>query len=451
MTMTGTEHNQPTVAELVARIEELEERLVRRRGLRRVLPGRVGIMAGLVLTLVFGPTFASLAGAASPTTSFWSLTGNSLTTGQFLGTTNTEPLVLKTNSITAMTIAPGSGTTPGDVAVAGTLNAAGGLQENGTDLSSKYALVGGTNATGTWPIGITGNAGTVSHGIYSTGSYSDPPWLTALAGSKIIGPVASATMAGTATNFSGSLAGDVTGTQGSTTVTGINGSPLGTTTGATSGQVLKWDGAHWAPGTDNTGLTSVSTDGTLTGNGTGGTPLAVNKSAIQTRVTGTCSSASTISAVNADGTVSCQTPPPVLCPGCYLPHAQLHGADLVRAQLGPDRAAVPTTLAFADLSGADLNSAILTNANLEGASLAFADLSFANLSTAFLPVAILTNATLNGADLTGANLDTANLNGATGGASATITGVIWNNTTCPDGTNSDTNGTSPHSCIGHGF
>jgi hypothetical protein len=446
MTMTGTEHNQPTVAELVARIEELEERLVRRRGLRRFLPGRVGIMVGLVLTLVFGPTFASLAGAASPTTSFWSLVGNSLTTGQFLGTTNTEPLVLKTNSITAMTIAPGSGSTPGDVAVAGTLNAAGGLQENGTDLSSKYAFVGGGNASGTWGINTTGNAATVSHGVYDTGSYSDPPWLTALAGAKIIGPVASAVTAGTATNFSGSLAGDVTGTQGSTTVTGINGSPLGTTTGATSGQVLKWDGTHWAPGTDNTGLSSVSTDGTLTGNGTGGTPLAVNTSALQSRVTGTCTVGSSINAVNADGTVSCQSPPPVLCPGCWLPSVGLAGANLIGADFGKDRLNNPTNLDSANLSSAGLSSANLSNANL----------MFADLSNATLNGANLINANLTAANLTGADLTGADLNQAANAATTNATGVIFNNTICPDGTNSATNGgasggTSPQSCIGHGF
>jgi hypothetical protein len=32
---------------------------------------------------------------------------------------------------------------------------------------------------------------------------------------------------------------------------------------------------------------------------------------------------------------------------------------------------------------------------------------------------------------------------------AALTGVIWSHTTCPDGTNGATNGTSPESCIGH--
>jgi len=34
--------------------------------------------------------------------------------------------------------------------------------------SGAYSLRGGTNATGTWPIGITGNAGTVTSGVYSS-------------------------------------------------------------------------------------------------------------------------------------------------------------------------------------------------------------------------------------------------------------------------------------------
>ena len=40
---------------------------------------------------------------------------------------------------------------------------------------------------------------------------------------------------------------------------------------------------------------------------------------------------------------------------------------------------------------------------------------------------------LSGADLSGADLSGANLSGA-------VLSAIWNNTTCPDGTNSDDNG-----------
>ena len=53
-----------------------------------------------------------------------------------------------------------------------------------------YADVGapsttGTNATGTWGISITGNAATVTNGVYTTGSYADPTWITSLAARKI--------------------------------------------------------------------------------------------------------------------------------------------------------------------------------------------------------------------------------------------------------------------------
>ncbi|ANF51216.1 hypothetical protein A0O34_12155 [Chryseobacterium glaciei] len=45
------------------------------------------------------------------------------------------------------------------------------------------------------------------------------------------------------------LAGDVTGTLGATTVVRINGSPLGTTATATTGQVLTFNGTNWVPAT----------------------------------------------------------------------------------------------------------------------------------------------------------------------------------------------------------
>jgi uncharacterized protein YjbI with pentapeptide repeats len=78
----------------------------------------------------------------------------------------------------------------------------------------------------------------------------------------------------------------------------------------------------------------------------------------------------------------------------------------------------------ADLSGADLSGANLDNAYLSGADLSYADLSGANLDNAYL----------NGADLINADLDNAYLNGAD------LTYVYWENTICPDGTNSDNNG-----------
>ena len=56
------------------------------------------------------------------------------------------------------------------------------------------------------------------------------------------------------------------------------------------------------------------------------------------------------------------------------------------------------------------------------------------------------NAIFTGANLSGANLTQTNLIGATGLTSATLTGVIWNKTTCPDNTLSSKDGGT---CIGH--
>ncbi len=69
-----------------------------------------------------------------------------------------------------------------------------------------------------------------------------------------------------------------------------------------------------------------------------------------------------------------------------------------------------------------------------------ADLRNARLVDAYLRDADLRNAKLDHADLTNADLTGADLSGAS------INGVVWRNTICPDGTNSDAN---RHTCAGH--
>jgi len=69
----------------------------------------------------------------------------------------------------------------------GTLTAADWNTFNSKQEAGSYALTNGTNAEGTWPIGITGNAATVTNGVYTNGSYSNPSWLTGLAFSKVTG------------------------------------------------------------------------------------------------------------------------------------------------------------------------------------------------------------------------------------------------------------------------
>jgi hypothetical protein len=61
---------------------------------------------------------------------------------------------------------------------------------------------------------ISGNAGTVTNGVVTTGSYADPTWITSLAGSKVSGNIS-----GNAANVTGTVAVANGGT-GATTLTG---------------------------------------------------------------------------------------------------------------------------------------------------------------------------------------------------------------------------------------
>lgn len=94
----------------------------------------------------------------------------------------------------------------------------------------------------TYGIAITGNAGTVSNGVYSTGSYANPAWITSLAGTKVSGNISgnagtatSATTATTATHLAGGLVGQVSyqTAAGSTAMLAAG----------TAGQVLQTNGA----------------------------------------------------------------------------------------------------------------------------------------------------------------------------------------------------------------
>jgi Pentapeptide repeats (8 copies) len=111
-------------------------------------------------------------------------------------------------------------------------------------------------------------------------------------------------------------------------------------------------------------------------------------------------------------------------------------------------------LSFRFLVGANMSSAVLRLTNLSGsdlrnASLLNADLVDANLSNANLNGANLTNVNVYNTNLSSADLTNANLTGAhTPGSPPIVTGVIYGNTVCPDGTNSNNDGGT---CSGHGM
>jgi hypothetical protein len=71
-------------------------------------------------------------------------------------------------------------------ALAGAVTSGQYLRGNGTDVvmsAIQAADVPTLNQN------TTGNAGTVTNGVYTTGSYADPTWITSLAGSKITGTI----------------------------------------------------------------------------------------------------------------------------------------------------------------------------------------------------------------------------------------------------------------------
>jgi hypothetical protein len=117
------------------------------------------------------------------------------------------------------------------------------------------------------------------------------------------------------------------------------------------------------------------------------------------------------------------------------------------AFIGPYGNLQGCTLANVNLQHASLQHANLSNANLSGADLSYANLGNANLGAAALETTNLTGTDLVGADLAGAFLGFANLSGAAM-FEADLSGVVWITTTCPDGSNSDSDGGT---CIGHGI
>jgi uncharacterized protein YjbI with pentapeptide repeats len=104
----------------------------------------------------------------------------------------------------------------------------------------------------------------------------------------------------------------------------------------------------------------------------------------------------------------------------------------------------PATGQF-DLRGASVHGQDLSSQNLSGAEASGADFHGVNLKGAFLANIDLSGASLQGTNLLGADLTGANLAGAVL-SGANVHGIIWNDTTCPDGSNSNGDGGT---CEGH--
>jgi uncharacterized protein YjbI with pentapeptide repeats len=113
--------------------------------------------------------------------------------------------------------------------------------------------------------------------------------------------------------------------------------------------------------------------------------------------------------------------------GVFVDNVDFTGADLTNATLG-----APSGAGFqsSNFSGANLTNTILSGE--------FADVDFTNAifnGAEFIPVPDTSAALFTNSNFTGADLTVANVSAAT-----------WDNTICPDGTNSDSNG---NTCMGH--
>ena len=120
------------------------------------------------------------------------------------------------------------------------------------------------NNSGTLTTSISGNAGTVNNGVYTSSSYADPSWITSLSASKLtLGTIPAATL-GNSTVYIGSTAVALNRTTASLGLTGISSVSL---PGSTSGTVTLQPTA--VAGT--TTITLPATTGTVVTTGDSGT------------------------------------------------------------------------------------------------------------------------------------------------------------------------------------
>jgi hypothetical protein len=153
----------------------------------------------------------------------FSNTGTSLTVAGSSIFANTIYANGNTGVVVANNVTVGTNLNVGAATYLNTLSVSNGASFLGTSTFNGSLIVGGATAynynTGQWNISVTGtsgNANTVTNGIYSNLYYSDPTWITGIANTKILGFITGSQIAaGSITSgqiAGGAIVGTITGT-----------------------------------------------------------------------------------------------------------------------------------------------------------------------------------------------------------------------------------------------
>jgi hypothetical protein len=197
---------------------------------------------------------------------------SSTTSGTVTAVTANGPLSV-TNPTTTPEIT--LGTVP--VANGGTGNTTGAVAGDvtGTLAATVVSQVGGQTAANVASGAVAANAATsanTANTIVKRDANGD--FAARIITGNLAGNATSATTATNSTDFSGTLTGDVTGTQKVTVVERLRGTALSTTPPTAAGQVLTYDGAQYAPAAP-AASTVQSDNTTITGDGTTNNKLAI--------------------------------------------------------------------------------------------------------------------------------------------------------------------------------
>ncbi len=161
--------------------------------------------------------------------------------------------------------------------IVGSINGNAATVTNGVYTTGDQTIGGTKTFSSTITGSVSGNAGTVTNGVYTTGSYSDPAWITGLAGSKITGNIS-----GNAGGLSSTLAvssggtGQTTYTDGQLLIGNSTGNTLtkATLTAGSGITVTNGNGSITIASTASGGtVTSVDVSGGTTGLTTSGGPV----------------------------------------------------------------------------------------------------------------------------------------------------------------------------------